>query len=373
MKIAVNTRFLIKNKLEGIGWFTFEIMKRVVQNHPEHEFIFLFDRKFSKEFIFAGNVEGKVVMPPARHPLLWQIWFENSIPRVLKKIKPDIFISTDGFLSKKAKVKTLLTIHDLAFEHFPEHVPPQVRKFYLKNTPEYAAKADRIVTVSKFSKKDIASRYGIEEEKIDVVYNGAGKQYHPLSQQEQEAVKQEFSGGEEYFLFVSALQPRKNLIRLLEAFDQFKNANPSKFKLLVAGKHTWIKDEIETAVNAMAHKEDVIFLGHLSQQQLVRVMGSAFALTYVSLFEGFGIPIVDAMNAEVPVITSEVSSMPEVAGNAAILVDPFSVNSIADAMEKLYKDPGLKVSLLKNGRLQREQFNWDRSAEKFWQSVEQML
>ena len=373
MKIAVNTRFLIKNKLEGIGWFTYEIIRRVVKAHPEHEFYFLFDRPFPEEFIFASNVKGIVVNPPARHPMLWYWWFEKSIPKILKKINPDIFISTDGFLSLKTPVKTILTIHDLAFEHFPEQIPKSARKFYLKNTPKYARKADLIITVSEFSKKDITEKYQIDPSKIVVIHNGAGSQFKPLSEEEKDAVKSRYSVGQDYFLFVSAIQPRKNLVRLLEAFDIFKAKFPGKQKLLVAGKHTWIKEEIESAVNKMTHKEDVIFLGHLSRQELIKVMGAATALTYVSLFEGFGIPIVDAMNAEVPVITSGVSSMPEVAGDAALLVDPYSIQSIADALIKIYSDPGLHISLVKNGRLQRQKFNWDRSAEAFWQCIEKVV
>ena len=118
MRIAVNTRLLLKGKLEGIGWFTYESFKLIVRSHPEHEFFFIFDRKFDKEFIFSDNVTPIVVGPPARHPILHFIWYEISIPRILKKIKPDIFISPDSYLSLSSKYPDLIVIHDLNFEHF---------------------------------------------------------------------------------------------------------------------------------------------------------------------------------------------------------------------------------------------------------------
>ena len=150
MKIAVNTRLLLKNKLEGIGWFTYESLKRIVLSHPEHDFYFIFDRKYDDEFVFAKNVTPIVVGPPARHPLLHFIWYEISIPRVLKRINPDVFISPDAFLSLSSKYPDLIVIHDLNFEHFPEYMPWLWRSYYRYFTPRYAKKAKRIATVSEF-------------------------------------------------------------------------------------------------------------------------------------------------------------------------------------------------------------------------------
>ena len=152
MKIAVNTRFLIKNKLEGIGWFTYESLKRITRQHPEHEFVFLFDRPYAEEFIFSDNVTGRVLFPPARHPLLWYWWFEYSVTAALKQIKPDIFLSTDGYLSLACQVPQVIVMHDLAFEHFPDHVNALTARYYRHFTPKFAKKANRIATVSEYSK-----------------------------------------------------------------------------------------------------------------------------------------------------------------------------------------------------------------------------
>lgn len=373
MRIAVNTRFLLKDKLEGIGWFTYEILQRITRNHPEHEFVLLFDRPFDQRFIFGENVQGKTIPPPARHPILWKLWYELSVPRALCKMEADIFISPDGHCSLKTKVPTLMVVHDLAFEHFPGHVPKNVLKYYQKYTPRYAHKSQRLITVSEFSKNDISKLYKVDPKKIDVVPNAVSDAFQPLTALEKGQVKKDYAGGEDYFLFVSALQPRKNVGRLLLAFDQFKKNHPCTVKLLVVGSHTWIQKEIEQAIQSTACKEDIIFTGHMNQAELARVMGAALALCYISLFEGFGIPILEAMRADVPVITSNTSSMPEVAGDAALLVDPYAPEAIARAMADVYAQPGLREVLIEKGREQGKKFSWDRSAKKFWDVVERMM
>ena len=130
MNIAVNTRLLLKNKLEGIGWFTFESLKRITTQHPEHHFFFIFDRDFSEEFIFSDNITPLIQFPPARHPFLFFAWFEYALPSLLNKLKPDLFLSPDGFLSLRYQGKSMNVIHDLNFEHYPEDLPALIRWYY---------------------------------------------------------------------------------------------------------------------------------------------------------------------------------------------------------------------------------------------------
>jgi glycosyltransferase involved in cell wall biosynthesis len=370
LKIAVNTRLLLKNKLEGIGWFTFEAMKRIVQSHPEHSFYFLFDRAFDESFIFGKNVTPVVIGPPARHPVLHYLWFEYSIPGALNKIQPDIFVSPDAYLSLKTKFKTLLVIHDLNFEHYPENMPALVRKYYKYFTPRFARKASRIATVSIFSKDDIVKQYGINPNKIDVVYNGANEQFRPLSEREKEETKNNFTKGDDYFVFIGALNPRKNLVNLFRAFDIFRETSPTKVKLLVVGEKMWWTGKIKSTFEKMKFREEVVFTGRLEMEDLYRVVGAALAMTYVSYFEGFGIPIVEAFFADTPVITSNVTSMPEIAGDAALLVDPFSPEDIARALKKLTFDEELRNKLIEKGRKRRRLFSWENTALNLWKSIE---
>ncbi len=373
LKIAVNTRLLLKGKLEGIGWFTYESFKRIVVSHPEHEFFFIFDRKFDNEFVFAANVTPIVIGPPARHPLLHYIWYELSIPRALRKINPDIFISPDSYLSLASNYPDLIVIHDLNFEHFPDHMPWLSRNYYKYFTPKYAKKAKRIATVSEFSKSDIVERYSIDPEKIDVVYNGSGEKFKPVSEKEKKKTKQQFSEGCDYFVFIGALNPRKNLINIFKAFDSFKTNNQTNIKFVVVGEKMYWSNDIKSAFEKMKHSNDVIFTGRLEPDELCKVLGSSIALLYPSFFEGFGIPIIEAFNAEVPVITSNVTSMPEIAGDAAILVDPASTEQIATAMHKVSSDNDYALTLVEKGKLRRKDFSWERTSENVWSTIEKTI
>ncbi|MBI4930909.1 MAG: glycosyltransferase family 4 protein [Bacteroidetes bacterium] len=375
MIIAVNTRLLLKDKLEGIGWFTYESLKRITKNHPEHKFLFLFDRPFSEEFIFSDNILPIVISPQARHPFLWYWWFEQSIPKIFHKHEPDLFLSPDGFLSLSSSLKQIPVIHDLNFEYYPQDIPLLARKFFKIYFPKYAKKADRIATVSEYSKRDISKLYKVSPEKIDVVYDGANEAFKPVSESSGLKVlpNGEDLGGASYFLFVGALSPRKNIARLLKAFDEFKKTETSEMKLLVVGEKLFMTSEIENVYSSMKFKSDVIFTGRLGTNDLKDVMASAFALVFVPYFEGFGIPIAEAMYCDVPVITSNVTSMPEVAGNAGLLVDPFSVDSIKNGMMKIYKDESVRNQLITNGRKQRENFSWNKTAEKLWSCMEKVL
>lgn len=370
MEIVVNTRLLLKNKLEGIGWFTCETLKRITTSHPEHHFIFLFDRNFDEDFIFSDNITPIILSPQARHPFLFYWWFELSVADFLNQYQPDLFLSPDGYLSLKSNVKQLAVIHDLNFEHYPKDVPFLVRKYYKHFFPKFASKASRIATVSEFSKSDIIKQYQIDPSKIDVVYNGCNELYKPINERVQKETKQKFSHNCDYFLFIGALQPRKNISRLLQAFDTFKNTISSEVKMVIVGeKYYWTSDIKRTYIN-MKFQNDVIFTGRLETEELKNVIGSALALTYLPYFEGFGIPILEAMNCDVPVITSNVTSMPEIANDAALLVDPFSVESMANAMLYLYKDEDMRNILIQKGRKRKLDFSWDKSADLLWRSIE---
>jgi glycosyltransferase involved in cell wall biosynthesis len=239
MRIAVNTRLLLKDKLEGIGWYTYETLIRIVKAHPEHEFYFLFDRPYHQEFIFASNVHAVLVSPPTRHPILWYAWFELRLPKILRKLHIDLFLSPDGFLSLRSNIPSIAVIHDINFEHHPKDLKKSHRLFYRHFFRKYAQKAKRIVTVSEYSKNDIANLYSVSKNKIDVSLNGVNPNFHPIGTSQQIEVKNQYSNGHDYFLFVGALHPRKNIKRMLQAFDIFKEETKSTNKLLIVGAKMW--------------------------------------------------------------------------------------------------------------------------------------
>jgi glycosyltransferase involved in cell wall biosynthesis len=264
-------------------------------------------------------------------------------------------------------------IHDINFLHYPKDSKWLTSKYYNYFFPRFAQKAARIATVSEFSRKDISENYKIDPSKIDVVYNGINSSFSPVDEFTKQQVRDKFSKGKNYFLYVGSLHPRKNLVRLIQAFDLFKKESHSGLKLLLAGPHFWGLSEIYKAIDETSCKDDIIFTGRLSGEDLGKVMASAFALTFIPYFEGFGIPLVEAMQSEIPIITSNVTSLPEIAGDAALYVNPFEVNEIKNAMLKMNNSEELRKDLVLKGNLRKNNFSWDKSADLLWQSVEKCL
>lgn len=364
---------MLPDKLEGIGWFTYETLKRITTQHPEHHFYFIFDRPYDPQFIFNSNVTPVVTGPPARHPVLFYLWFEFAIPQVLRKNKADLFLSPDGYLSLSSNVKSLPVIHDINFAHYPQDVPYLVRHYYNYFFPRFARKATRIATVSEYSRMDISKMYHIDPSKIDVVYNGVNESFKAIDDQEKEVIKKQFSKGCDYYVFVGSLHPRKNIVRLFKAFDIFKKNISSSVKLIIVGEKYWWNGEIESTFQSMQYKDDVIFTGRLSSKTLNDVIASSIAMTYVPYFEGFGIPILEAFKCETALITSNVTSMPEVADDAALLVNPFDEHKISDAMQALYTDKQLRNSLIGKGKERLQFFSWQQTADKLWDSIEKTV
>ncbi len=373
MIIAVNTRFLLKDRLEGIGWFTYETIRRLVEWHPEHQFIFFFDRPFHEKFVFASNVKPVVLFPPARHPFLFYLWFEFAVNKALKKHKADVFISTDGFLSLKTDVPTLLVIHDLAHVHFSQQVKYWEQKYYNYFMLKFAKKAARIATVSEYSKQDIQQQYNISPEKIDIVYNGVRADFKPVAAITKRAIKAKYSDGQDYFFYIGAVHPRKNIHRLITAFDQFKQITYAPIKLLIAGRFAWQTGVVKTAYEKAVFQKDIQFLNYVADEEVPLLMGSALGFVYVSLFEGFGIPLIEAMHCEVPIMTANVSSMPEVIGEAGIKVEPESIEAIKNGMIELYNNKAKRTALIEFGKIQRQKFSWEQTARALENSLEEII
>jgi glycosyltransferase involved in cell wall biosynthesis len=361
--IAVNTRLLLKGRLEGIGRVAHETLTRLVKQHPDWQFSFFFDRPYDESFIYAPNVKPYVLYPPARHPFLYVAWFEGTVAHHLKRLKPDVFFSPDAYLSLRSKVKQVPLFHDLAFEHFPNDIDFLHRKHYHTFFPRYARKASHILTVSEFTKQDIVACYGIPPEKITVAWNGAGEQFHPLNQDQQNIIRQKYTSGNDYFLYIGAIHPRKNLDTLLKAFDRFKEETNHPAKLVITGRWAWQTGIVREAYDQMKFCKDVIFTGYVSDEDLNGIYASALAVCYVSRFEGFGLPIVEAFRTGTAVITSNVSSMPEIAGDAGILVPPDNISAVSAALQRITFDTQYRQTLIRKGTMRAEFFSWDQTAD----------
>lgn len=370
MRVAVNTRFLQKDKLEGFGYYIQELMQRITINHPEHQFLFLFDRDFDKSFIYSSNINSKVIGPKARHPLSFKYWYDVQLSMAAKKFKADVILSLDGFCSLTSSIPQILAVHDLAYLHYPDFIPWYHLWFYKLYQKKFLQKAKHIVTVSEFSKQDIISNFKMPTEKISVITNGVRNNFKPLTYEQKDNIKNEYTLGNEYFLAVGGIHPRKNILQLLKAFSQFKKWQQSSMKLVIAGRLAWQYETFIEKLKSYKYRNDVVLTGYINDNTLADLMGSAYTLVYPSLFEGFGVPIIEAMQSGTPVITSNRSSMPEVGGDAALYTNPDDIDDLAKQMMLIYKDEKLRMQLIEKGLLRAKQFSWDASADKLWKKIE---
>lgn len=369
MTVAINCWILRNKKLDGIGYFTVNAVANLIKNHPEVQFKILCDKKFTEDYFDFANVTKHKIFPALRHPLLYVFYMEVVLPFFLRKHKPDVMVSADGYLSLSSSCKQIPIIYDINFEHKPEDIKLKNRIYFKFFFKRFARKGKRIATISEYSKKDIADYYKLDSSTIDNVSCGINSNFSPLDEQQISEVKNKWSGGKPYYFFVGSMHPRKNIKRLIDAFNLFKQKTGSNFKLILAGSILWSKTEIEDSYTNSPYKEDIIFTGRLSDEDLQKMLGAAYALSFVPIFEGFGLPIVEAFQSGVPVICSNVTSMPEVAGNAALMVDPFSIDSIAEGMVTLSKNNELRNQLIAKGHIQKQLFSWSRTAGLLWESI----
>jgi len=363
--IAVNTRLLISGRIDGIARFSYEILKRLVEMQPETQFSFLFDRKYDEEMIFGRNVTPYIVPVPSRHPVLWYAGFHYFIPKLLKKIQPNVFFSPEFFLASAPNLPQIPVFHDLDFELRPQDVPYKMALWYYQHFfPKYAQKAAHIVAVSAYTQNAIHDLYKIPTEKISVVHNACNSQFLPISAIEKSEIRQKYTNGNPFFHFVGTIQPRKNIENLLVAFDNFKKIYPSNIQLLLVGKQGWNNESAMKTFEKMEFKDSVKFTGFVSDADLGKIHASSLALCIVSFLEGFGIPAVEAMFAETAILASNRAALPEVCGEAAIFINPDSPESICDALLKLAKEEAFRNELILKGKKQRELFSWDKSATK---------
>jgi glycosyltransferase involved in cell wall biosynthesis len=243
-------------------------------------------------------------------------------------------------------------------------------KYY---TPRYLKAASRIVTVSEFSRNDIMKQYGISRDRISVIPNGAREIFSPLNVEEKEAVRQQYSEGKQYFIYSGSIHPRKNLISLLKAFSRFKKRQKSNWKLVLAGRLAWKNEPFLASLKTYKYREDVVMTGYVDEQELARLTGAAYAMVYPSLWEGFGMPVIDAMRSGVPVITTSGSAMEEVGGSAAMYAHTADPQDLGEKMMTLYKDEQLRARLVEAGLRRAMEYDWNKSAERMWDEIRKLL
>jgi len=291
-----------------------------------------------------------------------KFWTRIALPLALysTKEKPDIFFSPTHYIPRFSPVKRIATIFDLSFLHFPEMFNKK-DLWQLTNWTKFsAANADHIITISNFSKQDIISQYKIDKTKITVAYPGYDREKYrfQVPGYRLQEIQRKYQTSDNYIIYIGTIQPRKNLIRLIEAVSRI-----DALTLVVVGKKGWMFDETLQTSRELRIEERVKFLGFIPSDELPDLIAGAKAFVMPSFWEGFGIPVLEAMACGTPVIVSNSSSLPEVAGKAGILVDPYSVDQIEQAIRTIISDKKLHQKYLELGLLQVEKFSWEKMAK----------
>jgi len=286
---------------------------------------------------------------------LSRVGFDRLVPGA------HVFHATEHLLPPLRRVPTVLTVHDLSFRHLPAHHKTLNRLYLNAAMPLYCRRAGRIIAISECTKRDLVDAYGMPAEKVTVIYEAASPRFQPQSAEAIAAARAIHGLPDRYLLFVGTIEPRKNLTRLLAAFETIAREGLSD-ALVIAGRPGWLCGDFFSALEASPVRDRVILPGFVPDDDLPGVYGGAQALVLPSLYEGFGLPVLEAMACGTPVICSSTSSLGEISGDAALHVDPGQTSSIVSAIRTLLADDGLQEDLRLRGRRRAAEFSWTRVA-----------
>lgn len=315
---------------------------------------------------------GAVQIIP-RNPFLRIPW---AIPRIVRRRSIDVLHMTYNAPPRRLDSALVVSVHDLAYKLYAQYYPLRVRLLLSLLVPLSVRRADIVICLSEHSKRDIIREYSVEGKKIVVTPGAASPEFCYLERTSAcllGEIKERYGVKGPFFLAVGNLEPRKNLIRLVRAFHSLRQGKGIAHRLVIAGQAHWKASSIGRMVEQLGLNDEVIFTGYVPIADLVLLYNAASAFVYPSLYEGFGLPILEAMSCGTPVIASNVASLPEVAGDAALLVDPLSEQSLADAMSCLLTDKSLQISLREKGLRHAEKFSWESTARLTLKAYERAL
>lgn len=375
MRVALDSRFLLPH-LEGFGRFTLEVASRLVRMHPETDFDLLFDRKPLDKYRFGPNQHNAVIPPQTRHWLLYELWWHYALPFYLRKRRPQVFFSTYGQLSPAVarQVPVVAFVHDIAFIRYPEFLPKGWYAYYTRTIRHTIRGASLLIANSESVRSDLVTLLETDADKIRVAYNGCDTEFfRPIPPEQYPHVREKYTGGLPYLLYVGSIHPRKNPVRLLQAYDLLRGSYTEPLRLLLVGRFMFDKGPVDTAYRQMRHKEEVIFHPPVPDSELVKLYGAASVVVYPSLYEGFGYPVAEGLACGVPVVTSQCSSLPEVGGTAAFYANPHDPADIARAIqEALIQSPQERSRRAEEGRRHVKQFSWERCVQTIWEALSEV-
>ena len=362
--IAIDTRPLFFTR-GGIVSYLRSLISALIRVAPDNRYALLCPKSGSGLLHESGIPEAAwhTLRLPLHNRLLESVWENLLVPAASLRNGFDL-IHFPRFAVPRLRVgRTVVTVHDLSYHHHPEALVPRARRYFEAVTAKAVARADAVIAVSNRTRQDLLDLYPIPPERVHVVHNGVESRFCPDDREAaRERIQRSYGLQEEYFLFMGTLEPRKNVVGLLKAYAIFLESDRSRIPLILAGGKGWMYDEIFQTAESLGLGDRVRFRGHVPGEDQPDLYRAARAFVYPSLYEGFGLPVVEAMACGLPVVTSNTSSLPEVAGDAALLVDPASPEAIAEAMTRLAGDSALAEDLRSLGLKRAARFSWDEAA-----------
>jgi len=400
MKIGIDIRILAKGTRTGVENYTINLLSRLLPLDKSKKYKLFYNGfkrpKLDYPWLKSSNIKIKILRFPNRiFDLFLRFLKFPKIDKVLKGV--DVFLSPHFLLTPvSSNVKTIIVFYDLSFVRFPEFFSFPKLLWHKFVYPKYQAqRANLIVVISQSTKKDLINLYGIDPEKIKVIYPGVDEKFRPIDKKDPNLlrVREKYNlpvGGAGFILYFGTIEPRKNILGLIEAFEQIKEEkNPpllqiqwqgfegmvkkeeksgldfSDLKLVIAGSRGWLCKNVFKKAKESRFSKDIIFTGFIEEEDKPYLYNLAEAFVYPSFFEGFGLPPLEAMACGMPVVVSNTSSLPEVVGRGAIMVNPYNIDEIGFAIRKILEDKKLKSHLIKEGLKRSKYFNWDKSTQEF--------
>lgn len=381
IKVAFDGQLFLKGNKTGIGWCADNLVKRIAQNGDYECQLNYFSRKYSEENL--QNLETYRKYGVRFKECRWfnDVWYKLIWPFI--GVPYHCFFGTDCEITQffnyvippGVKGKKVTIVHDMAHLACPDTVRIKTKHWLDLTLKQSCRRADAIVTVSEFSKQELIKYLNVPKEKIHVIYNGVDFDlYHPNYSSEQIAVSREkYKIEENYFLYLGTIEPRKNLIALIEAYGRFAAEFDDVPQLVLAGGNGWLYDGIYAAARRLNLDNKIRFTGYIDSQDSPILMKGACAFLFPSLYEGFGMPVAEAMACGTPVLTSNSSSLIEIAEGAAVLVNAKTVDSIYEGIKKLYQEQELREELSAAGIVRSKKFSWEKAAEDLKQIYQNLL
>jgi len=346
----------------GLGRYAESLTRALVASAPNRYALFYNRERGIEPLTGLEHLPARTVALGYK-PWRMLVWLGQLARVGFDRLLPDaeLFHATEHLLLPLHSVPTVLTVHDLIFRHLPEHHKP-LNRWYLNLTmPLYCRRAGHIITVSEHSKRDLISAYGIAEEKITVVYEAAAPRFRPQPPQVVADVRARYGLPERYLLFVGTIEPRKNLSRLLDALEAVY-ADGLTDGWVIVGRRGWLCDDFFARLESSPVREAILLPGYVPDEDLPAFYAGAQALVLPNVYEGFGLPVLEAMACETPTVVSNASCLPEIGGEAALYFDPLDVEAMADAVRRLLRDADLQGELRARGLAQTARFSWERAA-----------